>query len=347
MNQSARTALIKELALQAGFDRVGVAAARAYPDELQGLQSWLEAGYHGEMAWLARNVARRCDPALIVTDAQSVICLATDYDSDAPRSVDVLGQDDGRGWISRYAWGDDYHRVIEKRLKALSRAVNEQVVPSLEGRFRGDSGGTHPWQSRLDFRYYVDHGPVLERQWAVRAGLGWRGRHGLVVDPARGSFFFLAVIITSMALDADEPVPDHCGSCTACVDACPTDAITPERSVDARRCSSYISIEAPGATATANADALHGHVFGCDICQDVCPFNRFSRPSGEPAFAPRPGAVGPRLAELAALDDEAFRSRFRRSAVRRRKPADFRAVANAAASATKRSGKPNATGNPG
>ena len=329
MSSVLRTRRVKELAVEAGFSRVGIATAAALDEDRGHMQAWLNAGMHGQMHWLANNIARRCDPAEVVENARSVIMLALDYDSDAPRSIDADVMEQGRGWISRYAWGDDYHRVIERRLKAFTQLVEGHVVPSLGEDFRGANLPLRPWSSRLDFRYYVDHGPVLERAWAERAGLGWRGRHGLVVHPAHGSFFFLAAVITSIPLDADAPVTDHCGSCTACVDACPTDAIVASRSVDSRKCISYVSIEASTPLQDADAALLGGHVFGCDICQDVCPFNRFSEP-GDPAFAPRPGTVAPGLQELIDMSDDVFRSRFKASAVRRRKPGAFRHVAAAA-----------------
>lgn len=325
------TTKVKRLALDAGFDRVGIATAHARPDDKLHFDEWLAAGMHGDMHWLARDVARRCDPDLVVSGARSVVCLALDYDSEAPRSSSDGAIGDGHGWISRYAWGDDYHRVIEPRLRALSHAVQREIVPDLRADWRGRDVAPAPWNPRLDFRYYVDHGPVLERQWAAEAGLGWQGRHSLLVDPERGSFFFLAVIVTSLRLIADRPVADHCGSCTACVDACPTDAITVNRGVDARRCISYLTIEAPVPLGERDEKRLHGHVFGCDICQDVCPFNRFSRPAPRAEFQPRDGLVFPRLIELADISDAAFASRFRHSPVRRRKAAAFREIVRAVA----------------
>ncbi len=327
-DRAQRTELVKQLALRAGFSRVGIARACDLADDHVALTEWLDAGHHGEMAWLARNTPRRCDPGLVVDNARSVICLAVDYDSDAPRTHDDGGLGEGRAWISRYAWGDDYHRVIERRLKAFARAVGDEVVPHLPDGFRGDGDSGAPWVSARDFRFYVDHGPVLERAWAVRAGLGWRGRHGLVVDPERGSFFFLAVVLTSVDLLPDDAIADHCGTCTACVDACPTDAILAVRSVDSRKCISYLTIEAPVPLSDEQTSMLHSHVFGCDICQDVCPFNRFSRP-GDPAFAPRPGSVAPKLQDLLSLSPTEFAERFRASPVKRRKISQLQWIAEA------------------
>ncbi len=311
---------IKALALAAGFSRVGVARAHPRPEDQRRLQDWLDAGRHGDMAWLAKDPARRADPGRVVAGARSVLVVALDYDSDAPRTE----TQPGHGWISRYAWGTDYHLLMERRLKALTRAVAAEVAPGLPTDWRGPGQGEAPFDPRTDFRWSVDYGPVLERRWAEEAGLGWQGKHSLLVDPQRGSFFFLATVITPLALTPDAPQTDHCGSCTACMDACPTDAIVAERVVDARRCISYLSIEKRGPLTPTEASLLGDHVFGCDLCQDVCPFNRFSEPAGEPALEPRSGAVAPRLADLLGLDDEAFRARFRQSPVKRTKLAGLR-----------------------
>ena len=319
MDLAARTALVKKLALEAGFHRVGIARAHSRPADLARLQTWLDGGLHADMAWMARDPARRSDPALVVPGAQSVIMLALDYDSDGPRSLDPGAVPAGHGWISRYAWGDDYHDVAERRLKALSRLVSEQLGPGLGEGFRGPGGGEGPFVARQDFRFYVDYGPLLERPWAQEAGLGWQGRHSLLVDPERGSYFFLAAVVTSVALQPDAAQVDHCGSCRACVDACPTDAINDDRGVDARRCISALTIETKGALSPAQAALVGHHLFGCDICQEVCPFNRFSQPAAEPAFAPRPAMVAPALAGLLALDQEEFSQRFRRSPLKRRR----------------------------
>lgn len=317
----ARTEALRRLATEAGFARVGVAAAHDRPEDRARLQAWLDAGMHGEMAWLARDVRRRSDVREVVPGARSVIVLTVPYDSDTPRTAQALdAAGAGHGWISRYAWGDDYHDVIDKRLRRLARSVEASIVPDLPVDFRGADMPTTdeaPFDGRRDFRYYVDHGPVLERRWAEEAGVGWQGKHGLIIDPRSGSFFFLALIITTIAFEPDTPATDHCGTCTRCIDACPTDAIVADRVVDARRCISYLTIEQRSALTVEQRAMLHGHVFGCDICQDVCPFNRFSTPSGEAAFEPRAGSVAPSLVDLATLDDAAFRARFRKSPLKR------------------------------
>ena len=321
---AAWSATVRALALEVGFSRVGFARAHDRPEDLARLRAWLDAGMHGPMAWMAKDPARRCDPGLVVVGARSAVVLALDYDSDAPRSVDVLGRQGdaapaGTGWISRYAWGDDYHLVAERRLRALTERVEAVLGPRLPLDFRGAGADDGPFDARRDFRWEVDYGPMLERRWAEEAGLGWQGKHTLLVDPARGSYFFLATIITTIELVPDAPVADHCGSCTRCIDVCPTQAIVAPRLLDARRCLSTLTIETRGPLEPAEAALLGDHVFGCDLCQDVCPFNRFSRPSGEPGFAPREGLVAPDLAALAALDDKAFAARFAKSAVKRNK----------------------------
>lgn len=315
--QARRTALFKDLALKCGFSRVGIARAQALPDAQSHLEGWLAAGQQGTMAWLADDVARRCDPQQVTPGAQSVVVLALDYDSDAPRTQQVALADADRAWISRYAWGDDYHVVMERRLKQLEVALTAALKPELGEDFRGPGGPIQPFKALRDLRWMVDHGPILEREWAVRSGIGWRGKHSLVVHPRHGSFFFLACMVTSIALDPDEMLGDHCGTCTACLDACPTRAIVAPYIVDARLCISHTTIELPGAI-TPDARPLVGdQVFGCDICQDVCPWNRFSAP-GDPAFAPRPGLVAPKLDDLVAMDAATFASQFAQSPLKRR-----------------------------
>lgn len=321
--QTRRTQRIKELALGVGFSRVGIAQVEPLSRDTAALQRWVDAGMHGQMAWMAVELARRCDPTQVVDGAQSVVVLALDYDSDAPRThqVDLHRQADPasqRGWISRYAWGDDYHLVAEKMLRRLEVQVSDFLRPEVGENFRPASCRKGSWKSVRDFRWYVDHGPVLERAWAERAGIGWRGKHSLIIHPRHGSFFFLACIVTSLALDPDPPLTDHCGTCTACLDACPTQAIVAPYTVDARKCISHTTIEIEGTIPDADRHLPGNMLFGCDICQDVCPWNRFSQPSPYPGFAPRPGNLAPLLAELEALDETGFAERFARSPLKRR-----------------------------
>lgn len=312
-----RTELVKNLALQHGFSRVGIARAQHLHADEARLHAWLAAGMHASMTWLADEVARRCDPEQVVAGAQSVIVLALDYDSAQPRTRDVELKTTDRAWLSRYAWGEDYHLVMEKRLKKLDLAVTQALKPELGEQFRGPSGPIQPWKAVRDFRYMVDYGPALEREWAVRAGLGWRGKHSLVIHPRHGSFFFLAAIVTSLELQPDEPIGDFCGTCTACLDACPTQAIVQPYVVDARLCISHTTIENPGEIPEAERQLVGDQLFGCDICQDVCPWNRFSQP-GDPLFQPRPGNVAPELHAILQMTETDFAEHFARSAVKRR-----------------------------
>lgn len=322
-----RTRLIKHLALQAGFSRVGIAQATALPENQAILEQWLAQGMHGQMAWLAQDASRRCDPGQVVAGAQSVIVVALDYDTAHPRTAQVQLAAEGRAWVSRYAWGDDYHVVAEKRLKQLELSVVAALKPELGDHFRGSAGPIRPFLAVRDFRWSVDYGPMLERVWGQRAGLGWQGKNTLLIDPLRGSFFFLACVVTSIGLDPDPPQTDHCGSCTACIDACPTQAIGSDRLVDARRCIAHATIEVDGALPPGLAKLVGDQLFGCDICQDVCPFNRFSQPCGEPAFEPRPQWFAPKLSAILQLDDENAAPALARSALKRRGLAGLRDTA--------------------
>ncbi len=316
--QKRRTQRIKQLAQTLGFSRLGVARAQALPHDLAHMQAWLQAGMHGAMGWLAQDVEKRCDPQQLVPGAQSVIALALDYNTQQPHTqhLDLQGED--RAWISRYAWGADYHVILERKLKALTDAVRDEFRVELGEQFRGDLAIAGPFKAVKDFRWYVDYGPILERTWAEKAGLGWRGKHSLLIHPQNGSFFFLACIVTSIALDVDEPILDHCGSCTACLDACPTQAIVEPFVVDARLCISHTTIENTSEIPDAERHLVGDMLFGCDICQDVCPWNRFSSPTVEPQFSPRAGNFAPKLSDILTMDQAQFAMQFAQSAVKRR-----------------------------
>lgn len=296
-NPARRAALIKEQALALGFHKVGIVAAEALTAERAHLLEWLELGYHAEMQWLAREPLRRTDPREIWLPARSVVALAMNYytpheHTDAPDA----------GKISRYAWGDDYHEVVGERLKALLSWIKAQW-PEAEG------------------KTCVDIQPILDKAWAVRAGLGWLGKHSNVITREYGSWVFLGELLLNLDLAHDNtPVPNHCGTCTACLDACPTQAIVAPYVVDAQRCISYATIETRGPELPEPAASnLNGWLYGCDICQDVCPWNRFEKPTDEPRFAPRAGLVTADLDEIAALTPETYAARFRRSAIKRAK----------------------------
>jgi epoxyqueuosine reductase len=286
----------KALALEAGFDLAGVARAEA-PRSLAFFSEWIARGYAGEMAYLTAQAARRSDLRCAFPWARTLLCVGLQYDTPVPYSTEAPGD---RGWIARYAWGDDYHDVM----KAMLERLRERLVSELG-----------PCESRV----YVDTGPVVERAYAAEAGVGAWGKNTCLLHPEHGSWFFLGEVITDLDLAADAPRPDPCGSCTACLEACPTGALPAPYVLDATRCISYLTIEVKGRIPEDRRDGVGRHVFGCDICQDVCPWNRKRRRAGPAGFAPRPGLEAPDLAALAGLDEEGFRARFRRSPVKRAK----------------------------
>lgn len=289
---------IRSHARALGFDVVGIAPVDVQP-EADRFVEWLQAGYAGEMEYLHRQMPARMEPRQILPDAASVIVAGVSYNTAAPTSDQV--KDPRRGWISRYAWGADYHEVMQQQLEKLDSFIKELA-------------GEH-YQSR----FYVDTGPVLDRVFARHAGLGWFGKNTNLLNQKFGSWIFIGEIITNLTLQVDQPVPDRCGRCHACMDACPTGAFVAPYVLDARRCISYLTIELRGAIPADLRERIGQHVFGCDICQEVCPWNRKAAVTSEPAFAPRPGNLAPDLVELAQLDDAEFRQRFQHSAVRRAK----------------------------
>jgi len=293
---AALAARAKDLAREEGFDLAGIARADA-PPELAFFAEWVARGFAGQMGYLTSQVAKRSDLRAAFPWARSLLCVGLQYDTPHPYSTAAPAD---RGWISRYAWGDDYHDVMKARL--------DRVV----ARLQTEAG---PFEARV----YVDTGPVVEKAWAAAAGLGAWGKNGCLLHPEHGSWFFLGEIVTELDLPTDSPRPDLCGSCTACLDACPTGALVAPYVLDATRCISYLTIETKGPLPEERRSGVGRHVFGCDICQDVCPWNRRRRHRGGAAFEPRPGAEAPDLADLASLDDEAFRERFRRCAVKRAK----------------------------
>jgi epoxyqueuosine reductase len=287
---------VKNTVRECGLDLVGIAGVAA-PPALAFFPEWVARGYAGEMAYLTGQVHRRADLRTAFPWARSVICAGLQYDTPFPYSTQAPAE---RGWISRYAWGDDYHDVMKRLLeRALGRL--RQAIGSFEA------------------RTYVDTGPLVERAWAVAAGLGAWGKNTCLLHPEHGSWFFLGEIVTDLELPADGARSDMCGSCTACLDACPTGAFPAPFVLDATRCISYLTIEVKGPIPQEQREGVGRHVFGCDICQDVCPWNRRRRHRGGDAFEPRDEAVAPPLPDLASLDDEGFRERFRRSPVKRAK----------------------------
>ena len=293
------TARIREEAFKLDFSAVGV--ARAQPLEGERLLEWLERGFHGEMAYMATDPERRLDPTRLLPGVRSVISLAMLYRHlDSTRgSPDPSDSSSARGRISKYAGGTDYHLVVGERLEALAAAIR-RLEP----------------ESRT--KIYVDTGPILEKAWAVRAGLGWQGKNTNILNRRIGSWFFLGEILTDLELEYDEPVRDYCGSCTRCIDACPTGALEPYI-LDSRRCISYLTIELRGDTPEEHRQATGSWIFGCDICQDVCPWNRKSPFSPVVDLKPKPEVAENRLTTLARLTPEEFSQRYRRTAIKRSK----------------------------
>ncbi|HEY9685714.1 MAG TPA: tRNA epoxyqueuosine(34) reductase QueG [Coleofasciculaceae cyanobacterium] len=294
------TALIKQKALELGFQKVGLVAAEPFGDETgEHLRQWLALGYQAEMAWMVTHLEKRLEPAALMPGTRSIVCVAMNYYT--PDEYDATDADALK--IAKYARGTDYHYVVKDRLKALLAYVQE-LVPDAQGRALTDSA------------------PIMEKPLAVKAGIGWLGRNGNLITPDAGSWLFLGELLLDIELEPDTTaMPNHCGSCRRCVDACPTDAIAGDGVVDANRCISYWTIESKGETFPQSiTEKLNGWIFGCDICQDVCPWNlKFARPTEEPLFQPRPLNRQPDAETLLALDEEAFREHYCKSPVKRAK----------------------------
>ncbi len=289
---------IKREALRLGFDKIGVTPAAALGEEANRLREWLAQGYHGTMSWMERTGEKRSDPRAVYPDARSVVCVAMNYYT-ALRYSD----EPGTGRISRYAWGEDYHRILTARLEELLASI-KRLSPGADG------------------RVYVDTGPLMEKVLAQRAGLGWEGKHTNLITREVGSWVFLGEILLNLELEYDAPATDHCGSCTRCIEACPTDAIVAPYVLDSSKCISYLTIEHRGEIDPKLGAEFDSWIFGCDICQDVCPWNqRFSKESAIPEFRPLPGNLAPRLDEIRALSEKEFRARYRSSPVKRAKHA--------------------------
>ncbi len=302
---------VRRAALEGGFDLAGIAPARDF-EELAYFREWIAAGHGGEMKYLeARDDAgrlRRESLRVAAPWARSVVVCAINYNTAHPYSTEVT--DPGRGWISRYAWGqEDYHDVVLRRLREVERRLAERVAA------QPPNAGGPPLRTWC----YVDTGPVVERVYAKYAGVGWIGKNTCVLNQKLGSWLFLGVILTSLELAPDLPAPDRCGTCTRCLDACPTNAFLGPYQLDATKCISYLTIEKRGAIPGELRAGMGRHVFGCDICQDVCPWNRKAPVTSAPEFRPRDGLVNPALEWLAEMKAEEFREKFRGSPVRRSK----------------------------
>ena len=289
------TELIRKFSRHLGFDYCGIARARSLDEDARRLESWLKRGMHGTMQYMENYFDLRIDPSKLVPGARSVITLLLNYfpshqqNSEGPK-------------ISKYAYGNDYHEVIRSKLKALLEMMHEQI------------GEVHG-------RGFVDSAPVLERSWARESGIGWIGKNANLLTKEHGSFFFIATLITDLELRYDDPyVKDYCGSCTKCIDACPTDAILDNHVVDGSRCISYFTIELKDALIPGELkNTFNDWMFGCDVCQDVCPWNRFSTPTNEVAFTPIPEILNFSTREWEELSEESFKKIFQHSALKRSK----------------------------
>jgi epoxyqueuosine reductase len=289
------TEQIKRKALELGFSKVGIARADVLNGEGARLAEWLNRGFHASMQWMGKNVEKRIDPSLIVPGAQSVISVAINYYTPQEHS-----EDPDTVKISRYAWGDDYHIHVTKRIQLLFECIL-QLAPESNG------------------RYYVDTGPVMDKAWAARAGIGWQGKHTNIITKEFGSWVFLGEIITTLQLDADKPMEDFCGSCTACIDACPTDAIREPYVVDSNACISYLTIEHRGEIAESFGKKFDHWVYGCDICQDVCPWNRFQQPTAQTEYLPRDHNIAPLVEDLRKITQDEFSEKYKNSPIKRTK----------------------------
>ena len=288
---------IKQRARLEGFDKVGVVCAEALETEGELLSEWLKRGYHGEMAWMQRNLEKRVDPRKLFPATRSLVVVALNYFT-SPQHSD----NSSTGKVSRYAWGDDYHNVMGEKLRSLLEWIKEQA-PETEG------------------KVCVDIQPVMDKAWAVRAGLGWLGKHTNVITLEFGSWVFIGELLLNLELASDEDgIEDHCGTCTLCIDACPTQAITEPYVVDSTKCISYGTIElrSPQLPEVIEGN-LSGWLYGCDICQDVCPWNRFEKPTKETAFKPRLGETSLAIEDIAAMDHSQYVERFRGSSMKRTK----------------------------
>lgn len=291
MSVDENTRLVKSIASDLGFSFCGISKAEFLEEEAPRLEAWLQRGYAGKMSYLERNVDKRLDPRLLVPGARSVVSLLYNY---APRKE----VPSGKYKLSKYAYGEDYHQVIKERLSEFLYRLREKV---------GEVNG----------RVFVDSAPVHERAWAARSGLGWIGKNSLLLNRQHGSFFFLAELIIDLPLSADGPTKDYCGTCTACMDACPTGAIPEPYVVNGSQCISYFTIELKEAIPQEMKGKFGGWIFGCDICQEVCPWNRFARPHREPRFDPSKELQAMKEDDWQELTEEVFNRLFDRSAVTR------------------------------
>lgn len=287
--------MIKDQAISLGFYGVSITKAEFLEPEARRLEDWLNKGHHGEMSYMENHFDLRTDPTKLVPNAKSVICLMYNYFTEQKQ------EDEEAPKISMYAYGKDYHAVVKEKLWSLFQYIKNEA---------GDIEG----------RCFVDSAPVMERELATRAGLGWTGKNTLLINPRKGSYFFLAEIICDLDLEYDLSIRDHCGTCTRCIDACPTEAISKEGYVmDASRCISYLTIELRNDIPTEFKDKMDNWMYGCDVCQQVCPWNRFSAPHNEEQFHPNPALLSMTKSDWQELTEESYKVLFKNSAVKRAK----------------------------
>lgn len=291
------TEQIKQKAREIGFHKIGIVRAEPLESEREHLENWLDQNFHGEMRWMEREPEKRADPKLLFPEAESIIVVALNYFT--PHEHE---ENPDKGKVSRYAWGDDYHDVLKEKLRELL-----SFIKSID--------------ETADGKICVDTAPIMDKAWAVRAGLGWLGKHSNVITKEYGSWIFIGEILLNLELEYETKIiEDHCGTCTACLDACPTNAIVAPYIVDSKACLSYATIELRGDELPSEiSENLNGWLYGCDICQDVCPWNRFEKPTEESRFEPRKDNVSPDLDKIISLSHDEYVEKFRRSAMKRTK----------------------------
>ena len=293
MLKTRNTSIVKSTAQKLGFDFCGISEAGFLEEDAPRLEKWLKAGHHGKMAYMENHFEKRLDPTKLVPGAKSVVSLLYNH---FPQE-DLNHRNPSNFKIAKYAYGKDYHFVIKDKLKAFMKILTEEI---------GEVNG----------RVFVDSAPVMERSWAAKSGLGWVGKHTLLINKQQGSYFFLAELIIDLELTPDAPIKDYCGTCTRCVDACPTDALTPYQ-LDANKCISYLTIELKDQIPGEFEGKMQDWIFGCDICQDVCPWNRFSKPHREPLFEPNEKLTQMTKEDWQEITAEVFKGIFKGSAAQR------------------------------
>ncbi|MDN3723371.1 tRNA epoxyqueuosine(34) reductase QueG [Aequorivita sp. SDUM287046] len=292
-NRKKHTELIKAEAKRLGFISCGISKAAFLEEEAPRLENWLKNQMNGEMAYMENHFDKRLDPTLLVPGSKSVISLLLNYFPSEIQTSEAYK-------ISKYAYGTDYHFVIKDKLKQLREFISEEI-------------------GQVDGRAFVDSAPVLDKAWAAKSGLGWIGKHSNLLTKQLGSFYFIAELIVDLDLEYDPPTTDHCGSCTACIDACPTQAIVADKVVDGSKCISYYTIELKNEIPISERGKFDEWIFGCDVCQDVCPWNRFSKPHSEPLFNPHPELLSMSKKDWEEITEDIFQKIFKKTAVKRTK----------------------------